>query len=193
MIELPGGGVDRIECALSIALPENVENLLMTGIAAINGTGNLLANTLTGNVGANALRGGGGNDHLFGQAGKDRLDGGSGNDRIYGGTGNDRIDGGIGNDVLQGGPGTDALRGGSGRDVFRFVETDESDVGAARDRIVDFIPGLDRLDIRALDVGPTDVSYVDGILSIDSDRDGEADFEIAFTNSADLEMADFVF
>ena len=57
-----------------------MENLTLTGVAAVNGTGNALANLLTGNIAANILTGGAGND---------TLDGGAGNDTLIGGTGDD--------------------------------------------------------------------------------------------------------
>ena len=51
-------------------------------MAAIDGTGNGLNNTITGNSAANTLVGGDGNDLLDGRAGSDTLIGGAGND-IY--------------------------------------------------------------------------------------------------------------
>lgn len=193
VVEKAGWGIDRIECAFSLVLPAHVENLRLTGAAAISGTGNGFGNTLTGNAGANLLRGGGGNDHLFGGAGNDRLGGGIGNDRLYGEAGNDRLYGGSGNDILTGGAGTDALNGGPGRDVFRFESIADSEAGAARDRIVDFIPGLDRLDLRGLAVEAEDLRYADGVLSVDADHDGGADLQIAFTNAAEPGAGDFLF
>ena len=64
----------------SFALGANVENLILTGTGAINGTGNDVANTLTGNSAANTLNGGGGNDLIEGGGGADTLTGGSGAD-----------------------------------------------------------------------------------------------------------------
>jgi Ca2+-binding RTX toxin-like protein len=61
-------------------LTANVENLTLTGVAAINGTGNTLNNVITGNGAANSLSGGLGNDVLNGVAGIDTLTGGDGND-----------------------------------------------------------------------------------------------------------------
>ena len=49
--EAAAAGVDTVQSAVSFALPENVEKLLLTGSADIDGTGNALANTLTGNAG----------------------------------------------------------------------------------------------------------------------------------------------
>ncbi|HMO47734.1 MAG TPA: hypothetical protein PKB14_17110, partial [Rubrivivax sp.] len=67
----------------------NVENLVLTGSAAINGSGNALNNQITGNAAANKLSGGAGNDTLSGGAGNDVLIGGAGNDRLSGGAGKD--------------------------------------------------------------------------------------------------------
>ncbi|MEO7009590.1 MAG: calcium-binding protein, partial [Caldimonas sp.] len=49
----------------------NLENLVLTGKGAINGTGNGSANTLTGNSGNNVLSGGAGADKMAGGAGND--------------------------------------------------------------------------------------------------------------------------
>ena len=73
-------GTDTVQTALTYTLGSNVENLTLTGTAAVNGTGNTLANALTGNTGANSLSGGTGNDTLDGLAGADTLVGGAGND-----------------------------------------------------------------------------------------------------------------
>ncbi|MCP9833044.1 MULTISPECIES: FG-GAP-like repeat-containing protein [unclassified Cyanobium] len=68
------GGIDRVQSSLaSYALTANVENLTLTGVAAITGTGNGLNNVITGNAAANILDGGGGNDTLIGGAGADRF------------------------------------------------------------------------------------------------------------------------
>ncbi|MDB9476323.1 lectin-like protein [Dolichospermum circinale] len=80
--ESTGGGIDTIQSSVnySIALLTNVENLTLTGTAAINGTGNAGNNVITGNGANNILNGGSGNDTLNGGAGKDTLIGGVGND-----------------------------------------------------------------------------------------------------------------
>ncbi|MDP1612335.1 MAG: calcium-binding protein, partial [Sulfuritalea sp.] len=70
-IELPDGGVDTIKSSVSYTLPANVENLVLTGTAAINGTGNDAANRLVGNAADNVLDGKGGVDALLGGAGDD--------------------------------------------------------------------------------------------------------------------------
>jgi Ca2+-binding RTX toxin-like protein len=68
--ELAGEGRDRVESSVSFALPANVEDLVLTGAANLNGTGNALANTITGNAGANQLAGSLGDDvYVFGHGG----------------------------------------------------------------------------------------------------------------------------
>jgi Ca2+-binding RTX toxin-like protein len=89
--EAAGAGTDRILSSVSFTLGANVENLALTGTAAINGAGNALSNTVTGNAAANSLWGLGGNDVLAGGGGADRLFGGAGNDRLDGGAGADEF------------------------------------------------------------------------------------------------------
>lgn len=73
-------GNDTIKSTVTYTLGANVENLLLTGTATINGTGNDLANRLTGNSGNNVLSGGLSSDLLNGANGIDSLIGGDGND-----------------------------------------------------------------------------------------------------------------
>ncbi|HEX8258432.1 MAG TPA: pre-peptidase C-terminal domain-containing protein, partial [Allosphingosinicella sp.] len=64
-------GIDRVESSVSFTLTDGVENLTLTGNAAIGGTGNAAANLLTGNNAANRLDGGGGADRMIGGGGND--------------------------------------------------------------------------------------------------------------------------
>lgn len=71
IVEAANQGTDTVRSSATHTLSANVENLVLTGTAAINGTGNTLANALTGNSGANVLAGGLGNDRLTGGGGHD--------------------------------------------------------------------------------------------------------------------------
>ncbi|WP_242049318.1 LamG-like jellyroll fold domain-containing protein [Aulosira sp. FACHB-615] len=74
--------IDTVQTSITYTLGANLENLILTGNAAINGTGNSLNNTITGNAAINILNGGAGNDTLSGGAGGDTLTGGLGADRF---------------------------------------------------------------------------------------------------------------
>ncbi|WP_425540410.1 calcium-binding protein, partial [Rhodoblastus acidophilus] len=47
--EAANAGVDTVQSSVSLTLGANVELLVLTGAAAINGTGNALNNTISGN------------------------------------------------------------------------------------------------------------------------------------------------
>lgn len=138
--------------------------------------------TLTGGDGDDALyggadddrlSGGAGHDVMAGDAGQDNLFAGTGDDALTGGAGNDTLSGGLGNDTLTGDAGNDDLRGGEGSDLFVF--------GAAsgQDRILDFVGGLDGLQLDlAFDAATTArgvilssrVNPADQILVLDATR-----------------------
>lgn len=114
VIEVEGEGTDTVRSSISYTLRANVENLTLTGSAAINGTGNELTNSMRGNSARNVLRGMEGDDALNGSGGDDRL---------------------------LGGPGNDVLTGGTGADEFQFDELLDTDTN--RDDITDFNPAED--------------------------------------------------
>ncbi|WP_339948259.1 DUF4347 domain-containing protein [uncultured Albimonas sp.] len=114
-----------------------------------------------GGEGADVLRGKSGADALRGNAGDDRLAGGEGDDALQGGRGSDRLSGGEGADMLDGGLGSDRLIGGEGPDVFRF------EAASGRDVIVDFIAGLDRIEVAA-DIGGLDLDTGADLLALAS-------------------------
>lgn len=95
------GSVDSVLASVSFGLLDNLENLTLTGDAAINGSGNALDNLIIGNQSGNLLDGGDGNDHLTGGGGDDTLLGGAGNDSLKGGEGADANVGGLGDDVYE--------------------------------------------------------------------------------------------
>ena len=104
VLELAGGGYDTVYASVSYTLPEprvnnynpyasatmspapppttpiEIEALILTGTADIDGTGNQFDNSLVGNSGSNILSG---------LEGNDRIDGGAGADTMYGGAGDD--------------------------------------------------------------------------------------------------------
>ena len=82
LVENPNQGIDIVRSSASYTLDANVENLLLTGTASVNGTGNNLNNQIRGNSRNNTLNGGGGNDTLNGGGGNDILTGGLGSNQF---------------------------------------------------------------------------------------------------------------
>jgi Ca2+-binding RTX toxin-like protein len=86
VIEEDGQGADKVFVSgmAAYTLAGFVENLEATnplvGSAAINLTGNNLANEITGNASTNIINGEGGNDTLRGRGGGDSMNGGAGSD-----------------------------------------------------------------------------------------------------------------
>jgi Ca2+-binding RTX toxin-like protein len=89
VIEKANEGRDTVRATVTLTLAANVEDLVLDGVAAIDGTGNVLDNRIEGNAADNKLMGGDGSDTLLGGAGDDWLRGGTGSDTLVGGTGDD--------------------------------------------------------------------------------------------------------
>jgi Ca2+-binding RTX toxin-like protein len=139
--ELANEGTDTVNSSVSQQLGGNVENLTLTGSAAIDGLGNELGNRITGNAGDNLLEGGAGINTLRGEAGNDTLrasstgtdyttfDGGVGDDTIFGTQGGDTylFDAGDGRDTITDTFGADRLRFGAGitQDDVQFSRIDD--------------------------------------------------------------------
>ena len=104
--ENAGEGNDTIYTSVSLTAGQiaNVENVILTGNANLNLTGDSGNNSLTGNAGNNVLDGGAGNDIFYGGAGNDTILGGAGDDVVSGYNlatdGADQIDLGSGNDTV---------------------------------------------------------------------------------------------
>jgi Ca2+-binding RTX toxin-like protein len=118
VVEGYGGGVDTVKSSVTYKLPDYVENLTLTGSAAINATGNSQSNIITGNDAANVITGGLGNDILTGGGGADTF----------------VINAGDGSDII-----TDFTPGsGAGHDVVQlngFAFTSFSDINAAMTQV----------------------------------------------------------
>lgn len=115
--------------------------------------GDAAGNMLRGAAGNDLIYGLDGNDVLVGDAGNDTLIAGNGNDRLFGGDGVDNLDGSAGSDQLTGGFDIDVMTGGADADRFVFLDLEETFpiTGAGLDRITDFQPGVDKIDLTAID------------------------------------------
>lgn len=134
VIEAEDEGVDTVQTAVSYRLGAHVENLILTGLCAVIGTGNGMANSITGNGFANILIGLGGADALDGGGGLDtasyagsllgvnvslKMGLGHGGDaegdtlvrieNLIGSSKADTLEGDDGFNILNGGAGTDTL------------------------------------------------------------------------------------
>ena len=153
--EAANAGIDTVQSSVTSTLSANVEKLVLTGSAAVDGMGNALDNTLTGNGARNLLDGGAGSDTMAGGAGNDTYVRDATGDVVNEGldagidtvlssvsyrlpanverltlTGTGSI-GGIGNwldNRVSGNSGNNVLRGGAGNDVL--------DGGTGRDTLV---------------------------------------------------------
>jgi hypothetical protein len=173
---------------------------------------------LTGSASINVLTGLAGDDTLDGGDGNDTLAGGDGDDALAGGEGFDKLVGGAGIDTLTGGAGRDVLTGGADADTFRYLSiADTGTSGLTRDRIADFVAGVDKIDLAAIDadaagggandafsfIGAAAFSGTAGELRVsvpstntlvtgDVDGDAVADFHILLTGTHALSAGDFL-
>src|SRR5262245_37730735 len=88
------GGTDTVNSTVTFTLDPGVENLTLTGAAAVDATGNDDNNKLTGNGAGNRITTGAGNDTVSAGAGSDVIVSGddlNALDKIDGGAGTDRL------------------------------------------------------------------------------------------------------
>ncbi|SFT43734.1 M10 family metallopeptidase C-terminal domain-containing protein [Sedimentitalea nanhaiensis] len=159
------------------------------------------------------VRGGLGNDTLTGANQNDKFRGNDGNDQLNGLGGNggdDNLRGGPGQDQIIGGHGHDRLWGGTGADVFVFRAVADSAADAPSDRILNFEPGVDRIDLSQMS---TDIAFVgDRVFSatgdvelrfsvlnsgtarvmLDVDGDGTGDLRFLVLDTLHLTTSDFI-
>ncbi len=181
VVEEPNAGTDTVQSSISYTLGDNVEYLTLTGVSAIDGTGNLLNNNLTGNAAANTLNGGTGNDTLIGGLGTDTLTGGLGNDIFkFNSTADSGV--GINHDVI-----TDFAAG----DKINLVGIDANTTTPVDDAfssviVTNFSGVAGQLKFVY------DNASGNGLLTGDVNGDSVADFEIALTGVHTLAASSLV-
>jgi Ca2+-binding RTX toxin-like protein len=137
-------GTDMVRASIGYTLTDHVENLTLTGSAAIDGVGNGLNNVIRGNSGVNMLAGHGGDDTYYIGTGDMITElAGEGIDKVFissthtlganleyltltgsasvNGTGNalnNGLIGNTGNNTLDGLAGADRMEGGRGDDTY---------------------------------------------------------------------------
>lgn len=147
IVEAAGAGTDTVRASVSFTLAANVENLVLTGSAAIDATGNSAANVLSGNAGDNRLDGQGGSDTASYAAAADAVvvdldngdaqdTGGAGVDTLVsiehltGSAFGDTLLGNAAANRLDGGAGDDLLIGAAGNDTYTVDRSDDQIVEA---------------------------------------------------------------
>ncbi|MHA6786156.1 M10 family metallopeptidase C-terminal domain-containing protein [Pseudomonas bijieensis] len=137
-------------------------------------------------------------DHSFGNPddGYYHLDGGRDADFLLGTASfDDAIFGGAGNDLLDGQEGRDLLTGGAGADTFRYQSVTDSyrtATAAHSDRITDFDPSTDTLDLSSLGFLGLGTGH-DGTLAIRVNESGTRTYLKSFEANADGERFEVVF
>jgi Ca2+-binding RTX toxin-like protein len=86
--------IDTVKASVSWTLGANVENLVLTGVSDIDGTGNELRNFITGNAANNVIDGAAGDDSMSGGDGNDTYYVDNADDSVIE-TSSDRVSGGI--------------------------------------------------------------------------------------------------
>jgi Ca2+-binding RTX toxin-like protein len=131
IVEEKHKGIDVVYASADYVLGANLEDLTLTDLTAISGTGNEAHNQIVGNDADNILSGKGGSDTIFGGLGKDTVEGGVGNDRIEAEDGDDAVSGDDGDDTLLGGEGHDVLTGDAGDDSLNGQGGNDTLAGGA--------------------------------------------------------------
>lgn len=162
------------------------------GKIVVAGTSSLNVNAGFGVVRLNAD---GSLDSTFGSQGSAaHLDGSSGPNILLGINAAEIIHGLAGDDLLQGNGGRDVLAGGAGADIFRYAQISDSyrtATQAGSDRIVDFDPSQDRIDLTALGfTGIGDGHY--GTLAVTENTEGTRTYLKSYDANTDGQRFELV-
>ena len=211
ILENAGEGYDMAYASATATLAANVEALVLTGEAAIDGFGNDQDNQIQGNNADNVLSGGVGNDTLSGGLGNDTLSGDAGNDNLDGGLGIDILAGGAGDDtytadtaadviIENGGEGNDTLRAAFSVDLASYAHvesvtlTGAADLNATGTAADNMLAGNAGVNVLTGGLG-NDTYTVNSVADIVVENAGEgidtlqADFSVSLSSYADFENA----
>lgn len=189
VIERMSEGIDLVKASVSFKLASHVENLTLTGSAAINGRGSSLDNTITGNGAKNTLDGAAGNDTLKGGAGDDTLIGNLGADDLYGGAGSDTFVFFALSHSTPSAAGRDTIFGFGGSDVIKLSSID-ANTDLAGNQVFSFI-GTKGFSDTAGELRYTKTSSGTYVFA-DVDGDGRADLSIHLNGAVTLAKDDFM-
>jgi Ca2+-binding RTX toxin-like protein len=157
VVEFAGEGSDTVWASIDYTLGDQVENLSLSNIGGLNGTGNDLDNVIVGNDYTNILNGGDGTDAIFGNGGDDIIDGGANADTMLGGQGFDIFIVDDFNDVVweNAGEGFDqvqtsvnyALTPGSEVEVLYADQTTTAAINLIGNELDNFVTGNDGVNV----------------------------------------------
>jgi Ca2+-binding RTX toxin-like protein len=130
-------GIDNVVTDVDVPyLPDNIENIQLTGISHLSVTLNALSNVAIGNPGNNTMRGEGGHDTLLGDDGDDIIYGNIGDDDVSGGADQDSLFGGQGSDLAYGNQGLDLSYGNKDDDTLYSGQHNDISYGGQGDYLV---------------------------------------------------------
>ncbi|MEZ0223317.1 MAG: beta strand repeat-containing protein, partial [Alphaproteobacteria bacterium] len=201
IFEATGDGSDTAVSSVTFTLSatEEIEDLILSGITAIDGTGNDLSNAITGNSATNVLDGGIGNDTLDGGIGNDTLIGGVGDDTFFVDSSSDLVTEGVleGTDTVSASADFD-MSGVNGANVDNLILTGAAAIGtgnvldnnitasntAATDNTLDGGAGSDTM----TGGDGNDTYYVDNTGDVVVENSGEGTFD-EIISSVDFDLS----